>query len=307
MVVQSMGKEEMNFETPGLERGSDKRELMVLQRGDSSLSHCISLGDKGDKGFCWVNGVLCKKVLDEIRGEVVLVVVPQAKRKGLLVLAHDKSCHLGHKKVLALLSKKFYWPFMVRDVVRFCKSCEVCARCSKQGNRRAPLCTRPILTEPFQVIACDIVGPLRKGRNGYRYILTSICLASRWPTAIPLKNVRAGTVAQGMLETFSQTSIPLELLTDRGAQFTGKLFEDVAKLLSIDHLKTTAYHPQCNGAVERLNGTLKQALTKQESSGVDWVDALPIVLYHLRQAKHAFLGMSLTCWFMGGKDGHYLT
>ena len=63
------------------------------------------------------------------------------------------------------------------------------------------------------------------------------------------------------MESFAQTSILLELLTYRSPQFTGKLFKEVVKLLKIEHLKTTAYHPQCNGAVECLNGTLKQAIT----------------------------------------------
>ena len=71
-----------------------------------------------------------------------------------------------------------------------------------------------------------------------------------------------------------------------------KLFKNVVKLLNIEHLTTTSYHPQCNGAVERLNGTVKQALTKQLSIGVNWVDAFPLVMYHLRQCDHASLGMS---------------
>ena len=62
----------------------------------------------------------------------------------------------------------------------------------------------------------------------------------------------------------------------------GKFFKNVVKLLNIEHLTTTPYHPQCSGAVERLNGTIKKALTKQLSISVNWVDALPLVMYHLR-------------------------
>ena len=72
-------------------------------------------------------------------------------------------------------------------------------------------------------------------------------------------------------------------------------------LLKMEHLKTTAYHPQCYGAVERLNGTLKQAITKQEVSGVEWVDALPLDLYHLKQVDNASLGMSPHMLVYGGE------
>ena len=185
------------------------------------------------------------------------IVVPRHKRNDILTLAHEKSEHLGYRKVIAMIAKHFYWPFMVREIISHCKSCDTCARCNTSGQKRAPLQMRPILSEPFEAIACDLIGPFQKGRHGYRYVLTSVCLATRWPTAIPLKNIRAGTVAQGLIETFTQTAVP-----DKGSQFTGKLFKNVVKLLNIENLTTTPYHPHCNGVVERLNGTVKQALTK---------------------------------------------
>ena len=69
-----------------------------------------------------------------------------------------------------------------------------------------------------------------------------MCLATRWPTAILLKNIRAGTVAQGLIETFTKTAVPLQLLIDKGSQFTGKLFKNVVKLLNIEHLTTIPSH-----------------------------------------------------------------
>jgi len=61
----------------------------------------------------------------------------------------------------------------------------------------------------------------------------------------------------------------------------------------IEHSKTTPYHPQCNGAVEKLNGTLKRGSTKQIQAGIDWVDSLLLVLYSIRLHDHDRLGMSL--------------
>ena len=49
---------------------------------------------------------------------------------------------------------------------------------------------------------------------------------------------------------------------------------------------------QTNGA-ERLNGTLKQALTKQVQSGLDWVDSFPLVLYYIRLHDYEGLVVSL--------------
>ena len=149
-----------------------------------------------------------------------------------------------------------------------------------------------ILTEPFESVSIDIVGPLPTGREGNRYVLTCICLATRYPSAVPMHNVRATTVAQACTEMFSNTNFPYQILTDQGAQFTGKLFKEVMSTLSIEHKRTTPYHPQCNGAVERLNGTVKRALNKQLHAGSDWVDALPLVMYAIRLHDHDGLGVS---------------
>ena len=71
-----------------------------------------------------------------------------------------------------------------------------------------------ILSEPFERVAFDLAGPFPKAKYGYCFLLTSICLATRWPDALPLKDVRAKTVvAWGMFNTFARTEFPLELLT----------------------------------------------------------------------------------------------
>ena len=155
---------------------------------------CRSLAERQETIFSWENDLLFKIDMDDIRGELKLIVVPETKRNELINLAHEKSGHFESKKVLAMVTERFYWPFTVRDIISHCKSCELCARCNKAGQKRAPLQVRQILTEPFEVMVCDIVGPFAKGRGEYRYVL-----ATRWPMAILLKNIRAGAVAHGPL------------------------------------------------------------------------------------------------------------
>lgn len=285
------GLEKM-MEMPVLSKGKEKEELQQAIREDESLAYCKSLGDRGEKGFKWEDGLLFKEVEDEIRGRIRLLVVPGSKRQKLLELAHEGSAHLGGKKVLHKIAKCFYWPFMAKDVTSHCRSCLTCAHYNKSGQKRAPLQPRPILTEPFEVMALDIIGPLPKTKGGFRYALTAICLATRWPTAVPLKNIKSHTVAQAMMEVFSQTSLPLKILTDQGSQFMGKLCKEVMTILGIDQSRTSPYHPQTNGAVERLNKTLKEALAKQHDAGISWSEALPIVLFHLRQHDHTSTGLS---------------
>ena len=62
--------------------------------------------------------------------------------------------------------------------------------------------------------------------------------------------------------------------------------------LNIEHLRTTAYHPQSNGVFERLHATLKAMLGKATALGLDWVKQLPFVVFALRQAPNISTGFS---------------
>ena len=135
-------------------------------------------------------------------------------------------------------------------------------------------------------MAFDIVGPMPKGKGGNRFLLTAICMSSRWPEAIPLKSITAKAVALGMIEIFSRTGIPLQLVTDQGAQFVGSVVTQLCTNLHIEKIKTTPYHPEGNGVVERMHGTLGAMLTKAASEGLDWVGQIPFALFALRAAPN---------------------
>uniref|UniRef100_A0A0A9W8E2 Integrase catalytic domain-containing protein n=1 Tax=Lygus hesperus TaxID=30085 RepID=A0A0A9W8E2_LYGHE len=68
--------------------------------------------------------------------------------------------------------------------------------------------------------------------------------------------------------------------TDRGRQFDSSLFTSLNTLLGVAHFRTTAYHPQANGKVERWHRSLKSALKCHNSE--DWVTSLPTILLGLR-------------------------
>ncbi len=143
------------------------------------------------------------------------------RRQKILRLAHDHSGHVGVKKVKRLLNARFTWPGMGKDVCEFVQSCDQCARLNKSGNRTTRMCERPIVTEPFESVAVDIVGPLPKAKGGVQYILTFVCMATRWPEGVPMRTGSASEVAEGLVSIFSRTGFPLRMLSDRGSAFLG--------------------------------------------------------------------------------------
>ena len=142
------------------------------------------------------------------------------------------------------------WPGIYKDVLGWCKQCDRCQKTKKTNVPRAPLQQIPVITEPFEKVAFDIVGPFPRSKNGHKYVLSAIRLASRFPEAIALKDVRAETVAESMIEIFSRTGVPRQLLTDQGSQFVAKLVKQLCTKVNIDKLQTTPYHPQSNGCIQ---------------------------------------------------------
>ncbi len=239
-----------------------------------------------------VNGVLVqRKVVDWDLNREVLV-VPRPRVNGILVTAHDNNGHLGPDKVHKMLAKYYTWPNMSTDVIDHCRQCDKRQRFSQYTPPKAPLVQRPILTEPFEVLAVDLVGPLPKGKGGCQFLLTCVCMASRWPEAIPLRSITAKSVAEGLVHVFSRTSIPEVILSDRGSQFLSCTVKELCTMMGISHLKTSPYHPQTNGAIERFHRTLKSILTKSLANNLDWVQQIPFCLFTLRQMPNSDSGLS---------------
>ena len=121
----------------------------------------------------------------------------------------------------------------------------------------------------------DITGPLPTAKGGYKYALTLICMAFRWPEVYPLRKPDTDHVAQALIDFISHNGFFKKLLTDQGTQFMAEALQKACKLLCITHIVTTPYRPQGNSVLERFHGTLKPILSKACDSYVGWVSFCP--------------------------------
>ena len=216
---------------PLLGRGKNRLTLIAETRGDPSLATCRALADSLEWDYGWEEGVLVHSQSDDFLGVVHWIVLLKVQRSQILSLALDRCGHLGYRKEIKLLKRRFAWPNMAKDVKLYCQSCPSCQIANKAGHRRVPMVERPTISEPFQSMAIDIVGPSPKANGGVRYLLTSVCMATRWPDMVALKSCTACAVAEGLVEIFSWTGLPSSLLSDQGPQFTGSLMENLSVCL----------------------------------------------------------------------------
>ena len=148
------------------------------------------------------------------------------------------------------------------------------------------------VSEPFEKVAFDLVDPLPKSSSGHRFVLTMMCLYTKYHEAIPLRRVDNEMVLDAMMEIFSRHGFPKVFLTDQGSVFTSKLTRHMCKTFEIHKIRTTPYHPQSDGALERWHACLKDMIKR---SGIDikcWDKYLKFLLFAYRDTPHCVTGFS---------------
>ncbi len=282
--------------------GISGAELRRLQGADHTLAtlRAAAQGKVNAAGpnFFERDGLVYRRWVPPGREEetaIEQIVLPKECRRTVLRMAHTIPIagHLGRKKTAQRILRRFYWPTLYKDVADFCRSCEACQKSTHRRVPKAPMIPLPVVAEPFQRLAMDIVGPLPRSRAGNRYVLVVCDYATRYPEAVALRNIDAESVAEELVKLFARVGIPREILTDQGTNFTSQLLAEVYRLLHVDSLRASPYHPQTDGLVERFNQTLKEMLRKTASEeGKDWDKLLPYVLFAYREVPQESTGFS---------------
>jgi len=126
--------------------------------------------------------------------------------------------------------------------------------------------------------------------------------ATRYPEATALKSIEAETVAEALLTMFTTVGIHQEILSDQESQFLSGMMKEVSRLLSMNQLVTTPYHPMCNGLVERFNGTLKMMFKRMcAERPKDWDRYLAALLFAYREVPLESVGFSPFELLYGGQ------
>ena len=248
------------------------------------------------------NGLLAKK-----DGRIV---VPLKRRETVLKLNHDHklSGHLGISKTLARVKGLYTWPQMANAVVKHIRNCITCAKRKTRGLTKAPLKSLPVYDVIWETLAMDIVGPLSDTKEGFKYILVISDYATRFVITRPMKNQKASSVANIFVkDVLLEYGCPQRVLTDQGRNFVSNLVSDICKLFEIDQLRTTAYHPQTDGLVERFNKTMVDMLCSYVvESPETWNDYLPYITAAYNTSTHSSLKYS-PYYLLYGRDANLAT
>lgn len=206
--------------------------------------------------------------------------VTKPLRKQLFESLHSLS-HPGTDATAKLVAERFVWPGVRKNCREWSRQCLACQRSKVHRHVSSPLGTFDLPRSRFSFIHVDIIGPLPISQ-GYRYCLTAVDRFTRWPEVTPMTDMTAETVGKALISWISRFGCPTDIVTDRGRQFESSLFQYLGKMTGFKHRRTTAYHPACNGLVERFHRQLKAAIMCH--ADCNWVDTLPLVLLGIRSS-----------------------
>jgi transposase InsO family protein len=236
------------------------------------------------------------EVLYQLFDRQYLPLAPKCFRKFLLKKFHGPPAmgHQGLEKVYATMKKYVFWPGMRKDIADFIEVCDICQR-HKRNYLRVPMQNHCVPPRPFHTVSMDVIGPVVKSEYQERYILVMQDMLTRWVELAPMRTQAATLVLDKFMAYWvARYGPPERLLTDRGSNLVGHVVQKYCRFFGIYKIHTTVYHPQSNGANERMH----QELTKYFSMYLDddrkdkWRWLLSDAAYAYNTSHHTALGAS---------------
>ena len=185
--------------------------------------------------------------------------VPRLIQKEMLTKVHDSQtrAHMGRRRTMYALQQFCYWYKMFDDVVFWLATCQIC----QKRKQLVPKPKAPMQIyktgAPYERISMDVCGPLVLTPRGNQYLLVISDHFTKYTRAFPMKDQTAATVAHILIyEWFAIHGEPMQIHSDQGSNFESKLMQDLCASYGIEKTRTTPFHPQADGQVERFNKTV---------------------------------------------------
>ncbi|WVZ70382.1 hypothetical protein U9M48_019056 [Paspalum notatum var. saurae] len=252
---------------------------------EPTIKDQITEAQKKDKGMAHIRDGINEKKKDcfKLDEEGVLwfknhLVVPKDMelRKKILDEAHTSmfTMHPGSNKMYQDLKQKFWWTRMKREIAKYVSECDVCQR-----------------------VKADHLKPagLPRTQKGYDSIWVIIDRFTKSAHFIPVKNrYHAQNYAEIYVSRIvSLHGVPKTITSDRGSLFISRFWEQLQAALGTKLIRSSAYHPQTSGQVERVNQILEDMLRACASTySTKWDECLPLAEFAYNNSYQKSLEMA---------------
>jgi len=240
-------------------------------------------------GILTYDGRIYIPAIDSVHGKVIS-------------LFHDnsESGYFGALKSTELICRDFYWPVMDSRVSKYVSSCKVCHQIKPPRHARHGI-DMPLETpsQPSESVTMDFVTDLPESTaSHYTMILIIVDRLTKMATYLLCwKDIDSPELARLIVQhVIIKRSVPDNIVTDRGNQFSSRLCTRVCSDFSSDHRLSTAIHPQTDRQTNCQEQTMEQYLLafcnyKQNN----WLELLPLAEFAYNNMIHPCLRMTQGC------------
>ena len=243
------------------------------------------------------NGLLYRQSKQgPVEETVFQFVVPPTHRSAALDGCHCKAAHQGQCRSLSLMQERFWWPGMARDLRNRIKKCG-CCRKFEAAPPIAPL--KPLACSgPGELLHMDFTSIKETVPLWQEPVIRNVMVMwdhfSKYVVAYVVKDQTACTAAETLRNGyFGLFGAPVYLVIDQGKAFTGHLITNLCELYGVQKLRTSPYHAQTNGQVERMNQTIIRMIGKlEQDKKAHWSEHLLEMLLAYNGTRSAVTGYS---------------
>ena len=163
---------------------------------------------------------------------------------------------------MELISRDFWWPQMWKSVKEYVTTCDICSRSKIPRHRPYGLLhPLPIPEKPWSSISMDFIVDLPPSR-GFDSIFVVVDRLTKMAHFVPCdKTVTSEETARPFINNiYKYHGFPDDIISDQGTQFISRFWQALFKILKVKIKLSSAYHPQTDGQMERINQVLEQYL-----------------------------------------------
>lgn len=201
---------------------------------------------------------------------------------------HALGGHLGIHSTIERIRDQYNWLGMNNDIKKYIDQCITCKKNKIVKHTRMPMKITSTANFPFEKIIMDCVGPVKESNHGNRFMITFQCDLTKYSECIATPDITAFTVAQAFVESvICRHGIPKTLTTDQGTNFMSKMFQEVCRILKIEHVTSTIHMPSSVGQIERFHRSLATYLRIYAENKDNWDEYISFALFVYNTTTHS--------------------
>ena len=273
--------------------GIDYRSHLISeQRSDPILSEIINKIKlksicKETKHFSLLDNIL---YYNNPINHKLLICIPTSMINEILYAHHDHfmSSHPGIDRTYLKIKNKFYVNNLKKHVTNYVRNCITCAKRNSSNTKKIGLMHPGQIYNIFDKIYVDLIGPLVETKHKNKFIIVCIDYFSKYVITKACKYANSASLAKFLIENvFLMYGVSREIVLDNAKMNRSKIISEITARIGTKPIYISAYHHQAAGAVERVNRTIQEALSKYiDKNQENWDIHLPSVTFGLNTAPH---------------------